>query len=122
MDLNDFQNDGDRTNLPNTPAHQNGNGQDLYQNFYSPNGNGAFANGNEAFAQEDLSELMQRRVTELPDHVVGEIQVMSEIQFRMNLMREKLQMRRDVLKEDIDTILNLQSELNHLRRARNQSY
>ena len=44
---------------------------------------------------------------------------MSEIQFRMNLMREKLQMRRDVLKEDIDTILNLQSELNHLRRARN---
>ena len=44
---------------------------------------------------------------------------MSEIQFRMNLMREKLQMRRDVLKEDIETILNLLSELNHLRRTRN---
>jgi hypothetical protein len=44
---------------------------------------------------------------------------MSEIQFRMTLMREKLQMKRDVLKEEIDTILNLQSELNYLRRTRN---
>jgi hypothetical protein len=44
---------------------------------------------------------------------------MSEIQFRMTQMREKLQMKRDVMKEEIDAILNLQSELNHLRRIRN---